>query len=106
MILLTIKKIVCTKTLKEGATMENQEKNKISVEIYGHTYKMVGSESIGHMRLVASIVDDRMREMNVHNPSLDSTKLAVLTAVNTVHDYLLLKEQIEQLEEELKKLKG
>ncbi len=94
------------KILLEGATMENQEKNKISVEIYGHTYKMVGSESIGHMRLVASIVDDRMREMNLHNPSLDSTKLAVLTAVNTVHDYLLLKEQIELLEEELKKLKG
>lgn len=101
--LLTIKK---NREYKEGATMENQEKNKISVEIYGHTYKMVGSESIGHMRLVASIVDDRMREMNVHNPSLDSTKLAVLTAVNTVHDYLLLKEQMEQLEEELKKLKG
>lgn len=104
--LLTNKKIREHKNLKGGATMENQEKNKISVEIYGHTYKMVGSESIGHMRLVASIVDDRMREMNVHNPSLDSTKLAVLTAVNTVHDYLQLKEQMEQLEEELKKLKG
>jgi len=103
---LTIGKIVSTKIKKGGATMENQEKNKISVEIYGHTYKMVGSESIGHMRLVASIVDDRMREMNLHNPSLDSTKLAVLTAVNTVHDYLLLKERMEQLEEEVKKLKG
>lgn len=86
--------------------MEDQEKNRISVEIYGQTYKMVGTESIGHMRLVASIVDDRMREINIHNPSLDSTKLAVLTAVNTVHDYLLLKEQMEELEEELKKLKG
>ena len=86
--------------------MENQEKNKISVEIYGHTYKMVGTESTGHMRLVASIVDDRMREIKLHNPSLDSTRLAVLTAANTVHDYLLLKEQVEVLEEELKKLKG
>ena len=86
--------------------MGNQEKNRISVEIYGHTYKMVGTESTGHMRLVASIVDDRMREINLHNPSLDSAKLAVLTAANTVHDYLLLKEQMEVLEEELKKLKG
>ncbi|MEG0258959.1 MAG: cell division protein ZapA [Lysinibacillus sp.] len=86
--------------------MENHEKNRISVEIYGHTYKMVGTESTGHMRLVASIVDDRMREIKVQNPSLDSAKLAVLTAVNSVHDYLKLKEQIELLEEELKKLKG
>ncbi|GLC88353.1 cell division protein ZapA [Lysinibacillus piscis] len=86
--------------------MENQEKNRISVEIYGQTYKIVGTESVGHMRLVASMVDDRMREIKVHNSSLDSTKLAVLTAVNAVHDYLLLKEQMEKLEEELKKLKG
>jgi len=58
------------------------------------------------MRLVASIVDDKMREIGALNPSLDSTKLAVLTAVNTVHDYLKLKETVEQLEEELRKLKG
>lgn len=58
------------------------------------------------MRLVASIVDDKMREMHVHNPSLDSSKIAVLTAVNTVHELLKLKEQVEKLEEEVKKLKG
>ncbi len=86
--------------------MAEQEKNRISVEIYGHTYKMVGTESTGHMRLVASIVDDKMREIHVHNPSLDSSKLAVLTAVNTVHELLQLKKQVEKLEEELKKLKG
>ena len=86
--------------------MAEQEKNRISVEIYGHTYKMVGTESTGHMRLVASIVDDRMREMSELNPTLDSVKLAVLTTVNAVHDYLLLKEQYEKLEEQLKQLKG
>lgn len=86
--------------------MAEQEKNRISVEIYGHTYKMVGTESTGHMRLVASIVDDRMREMSALNPTLDSVKLAVLTTVNSVHDYLQLKEQYEKLEEQLKQLKG
>lgn len=86
--------------------MSEQEKTKITVEIHGHVYKMFGSESEGHMRLVASIVDDKMKEISIHNPSLDSTKLAVLTAVNTIHDLLKLKEQVELLEEELKKLKG
>ncbi|MEK4230250.1 cell division protein ZapA [Solibacillus sp. FSL H8-0538] len=85
--------------------MAEQEKNRISVEIYGHTYKMVGTETTGHMRLVASIVDDKMREISVHNPALDSAKLAVLTAVNSVHEYLVLKAQVEQLEEQLKQLK-
>jgi cell division protein ZapA len=86
--------------------LADQHKTRISVDIYGQTYKMVGTETSGHMRLVASIVDDKMREINALNPSLDSTKLAVLTAVNTVHDYLKLKETVEQLEEELRKLKG
>lgn len=85
--------------------MAEHEKNRISVEIYGHTYKMVGTETTGHMRLVASIVNDKMREISVHNPSLDSTKLAVLTAVNSVHEILQLKERVEELEEELKKIK-
>lgn len=86
--------------------MSEQHKIRVSVEIYGQTYKMVGSETSGHMRLVASMVDDKMREINSHSPSLDSAKLAVLTAINTVHEYVKLKEQIEQLEEEIKRLKG
>lgn len=86
--------------------MSEQHKIRVSVDIYGQTYKMVGSETSGHMRLVASMVDDKMREINSHNPSLDSAKLAVLTAINTVHEYVKLKEQLEQLEEEIKRLKG
>ncbi|WP_019414205.1 cell division protein ZapA [Paenisporosarcina sp. TG20] len=86
--------------------MSEQHKIRVSVEIYGQTYKMVGSETSGHMRLVASMVDDRMREINSHNHSLDSGKLAVLTAINTMHEYLKLKEQVEQLEEEIKRVKG
>ncbi|MFC5590325.1 cell division protein ZapA [Sporosarcina soli] len=86
--------------------MIEEEKTRIAVDIYGQTYKMVGTETSSHMRLVASMVDDRMREISARNPSLDSAKIAVLTAVNTVHDYLKLKEQLEQMEEELKKLKG
>ncbi|AYC29803.1 cell division protein ZapA [Paenisporosarcina cavernae] len=86
--------------------MSEQHKNRISVEIYGQTYKMVGPETTGHMRLVATMVDDKMREINSMNPSLDSSKLAVLTAVNAIHDYVKLKEQVEQLEAEIKQLKG
>jgi cell division protein ZapA len=86
--------------------LSEQHKIRVSVDIYGQTYKMVGSETSGHMRLVASMVDDKMREINSHSPSLDSAKLAVLTAINTVHEYVKLKEQIEQLEEEIKRLKG
>ncbi|PPA71589.1 cell division protein ZapA [Jeotgalibacillus proteolyticus] len=86
--------------------MSQNEKNRISVDIYGQSYSIVGSESTSHIRLVASMVDDKMREISSKNPSLDISKLAVLTAVNAVHDYLKQAEEIEELENELKKLKG
>ncbi|WP_342510863.1 cell division protein ZapA [Sporosarcina sp. FSL K6-1522] len=86
--------------------MADEQKTRIAVDIYGQTYTIVGTETSSHVRLVASIVDDKMREISVRNPYLDSSKIAVLTAVNTVHDYLKLKEQVEQMEQELKKLKG
>ncbi|MFD1206533.1 MULTISPECIES: cell division protein ZapA [Sporosarcina] len=86
--------------------MADEQKTRLTVDIYGQTYTIVGSESSSHVRLVASIVDDRMREISARNPYLDSAKIAVLTAVNSVHDYLKLKERIEELEQELNKMKG
>ncbi|MET3574587.1 cell division protein ZapA [Bhargavaea ullalensis] len=86
--------------------MTEPEKIRVAVEIYGQTYQMVGTESSSHMRLVASLVDDMMRDISSKNRSLDTTKIAVLTAVNTVNDAIKLKERIEELENELKLLKG
>lgn len=82
--------------------MSDGQKIKTSVDIYGQHYKIVGEETKSHMRYVASIVDDKMREINEKNPHLDINKLAVLTAVNVVHDYLKLKEECEKLEHQLR----
>lgn len=85
--------------------MSNPRKNRITVDIYGQQYIILGSESASHIRHVASLVDDKMREIGSKNPSLDVNKLAVLTAVNAVNDYIKIKEQLEQLQEELKREK-
>lgn len=81
--------------------MSEQAKNKTTVDIYGQQFSIVGHESTSHMRMVASIVDEKMREISRKNPTLDINKLAVLTAVNVVHDYMKLKEQCEDLEKQL-----
>ncbi|WP_391557315.1 MULTISPECIES: cell division protein ZapA [Bacillaceae] len=86
-----------------GNAVSEAEKKRTTVEIYGQQYVIVGNESVEHVRLVASLVNNKMREIGQKNPSLDSTKLAVLTAVNAVNDYLKIKDQLERLESELKK---
>jgi cell division protein ZapA len=84
-----------------GFSLTNRSKTKTTVDIYGQKYSIIGTESTSHIRSVASIVDDKMREINSKNPSLDINKLAVLTAVNIVHEYLKLKEEYEKLEKHL-----
>ncbi|WP_050615997.1 cell division protein ZapA [Bacillus testis] len=85
--------------------MSSEKKSKITVDIYGQQYTIVGTESSSHIRLVASMVDDRMREISAKNPNLDVSRLAVLTAINAIHDYLKLKDRLDYLEMEQSKEK-
>lgn len=87
-------------------TMSDNEKTKITVDIYGQQYTIVGTESSSHIRHVASLVDDKMREISEKNPSLDVSKLAVLTAINAFHEYLKMQEQMSIMQIEQKNEKG
>jgi cell division protein ZapA len=49
------------------------------------------------MRLVAGLVDDKMREIAAGNPRLDLNRLAVLAAVNIADEYMRLREEYEEL---------
>jgi cell division protein ZapA len=88
-----------------GNHLAEQQKTRVTVDIYGQQYTIVGTESSSHIRLVASIVDDKMREISEKNPTLDISKLAVLTAINIVHDYIKLKEEYDRLLQKLHKVK-
>lgn len=83
--------------------MAQNDKTRITVEIHNRTYTIVGNESASHVRLVASLVDQKMKEIQESNLSLDTTSLAVLTAVNTMNDYLKLKEDYATLLGSLKR---
>jgi cell division protein ZapA len=85
--------------------LSNPRKNRITVDIYGQQYIILGSENSSHIRFVASLVDDKMREISSKNPLLDVNKLAVLTAVNAVNDYIKMKEELEKLQDEIKRKK-
>jgi cell division protein ZapA len=85
--------------------LSDTKKTRTTVDIYGQQYTIVGTESTSHIRLIASLVDDKMREISSKNPALDINKLAVLTAVNAVNDYLKIKDRAEKLEAEIQRLK-
>jgi len=76
--------------------LTDQSKSRTIVEIYGKTYTIIGQESPEHIKEVADYVDQIMREFSSRNPSLDSTNLAVLAAINAASEYLKLKKKLEQ----------
>ena len=82
--------------------MSHSDKKRVTVDIYGRSYTIVGEEEPHHVRMVASLVDQKMREIHDVNKSLDTTNLAVLTAVNTMNDYLKLKGEYEELYQSIK----
>ncbi|WP_085991743.1 cell division protein ZapA [Oceanobacillus senegalensis] len=75
-----------------------EKKERVSVEIHNRSYTVVpDDESATHVRLVASLVDQKMKEIQHSNRHLDTASLAVLTALNTMNDYLKLKEEYARL---------
>lgn len=79
-----------------------REKSRSTVEIYGEKYTIVGYENEEHIYKVASLVDKKMREIKMKNHNLDTRKLAVLTAVNSINELLKCQEELSRLKNEIK----
>lgn len=77
--------------------MAEEKKTKINVEIRHRQYTIVGTESKEHVQLVADLVNEKMSEIHEANKQLDTSKLAVLTAINTMNDYIKLQEEFDEL---------
>jgi cell division protein ZapA (FtsZ GTPase activity inhibitor) len=54
----------------------------VVVTIFDQPYRLRSGRGDEHLRRVASVVDERMREVATHMKSLDMTRIAVLAALN------------------------
>lgn len=81
-------------------------KNRINVTINDQHYTIVGEDNPKHIRYVAHLVDDRLKELGRMSTGLDTTRKAILTAVNIMHEKVQVEEENYQLQQEIKKLKN
>jgi cell division protein ZapA (FtsZ GTPase activity inhibitor) len=79
-----------------------EEKTRITVDIYGNSYKLMASSSPAYMKSVADLVNDQMFLIAKTFPRLDSQRIAVLASVNMADENLRLKERIEELSKDQK----
>ncbi len=61
---------------------ERQQDHLVQVEIYGQAYNLRGQGEVGYIQDLASYVDRKMREVAEATATVDSLKVAILTALN------------------------
>ncbi|NPV93289.1 MAG: cell division protein ZapA [Firmicutes bacterium] len=74
-----------------------ESKQRVSVKIYGEEYLVKGSASREYITMLASYVDQRMRQLENRNPRLSPSKVAVLTALNLADELMKLQEDYDNL---------
>ena len=74
----------------------SEEKSTIPVNIFGNKYTISGEADSEYIRELAQYVNDRMREITNHTGEVDSTKVAILTALNIADELYQLKEKKDE----------
>ena len=81
----------------------SKEKNRLTVSIYGQDYTIVSEESPEYVRTLAGFIDESMHRVGRENTRLDTTRLAILSALNIADDYFRLRQKYEELEKQIEK---
>jgi cell division protein ZapA len=68
----------------------------VSVEIYDQVYHLRGTDP-AYIEQLAALVDGKMRAVASHGTTVDSLRVAVLSALNIADELLALRERYETL---------
>ncbi len=78
-------------------------KNRVEVTICGSKYTVMAEEPREYIMKVADYIDTAMNQMLTENPSLSTTMLGVLTAINICDEYFRLKGGTDNMRDQLQK---
>ncbi|MDZ4727818.1 MAG: cell division protein ZapA [Leptospira sp.] len=66
---------------------------KITKQIFGESYTIVGDASSAYINTVSDYVEERLKEISATLPNATKTKVAVLCALNLADELFQLKEK-------------
>jgi cell division protein ZapA len=73
----------------------------IKVEILGRPITLKSVIEQGHLKLIANLVDDKMREIRKALPAVSTEDVAIMAALNMAYEYLELREDCRRLQQEI-----
>lgn len=90
------------KTGDKKNKIDDEKKNKVTVEIFGNAYALRGNIEAERITRLALLVDEKMKKIAQENPRLPPLKVAVLVALNLADENLNLAEDYAVLMEMIK----
>ncbi len=81
--------------------MEKKASKKVNVEIFGDTYPFRTDGDPGELKKLAAFVDQHMQRAAKRTRSLDTRKIAVLSALELADECFKLKKDYDELVEML-----
>jgi len=87
---------------KIGAS--GMEKNRISVKINGRPYVISGCKSEEHLYKVSKMVDRKVEELVAAYPTMSTTDIGILVALNIADELISLKEERTELDAHLNRI--
>ncbi|HIE12375.1 MAG TPA: cell division protein ZapA [Desulfotomaculum sp.] len=73
------------------------KENRVEVEIGGEPYILRSEAPAEHIKRVARLVNNKIKEVRVRNSRLSLVKATVAAALNIADDYLRLKDEHEEM---------
>ena len=81
---------------KSRAEQAAQVNGAVVVEIYDQVYQLRGTDP-AHIHRLADLVDSKMRAVSAHGATVDSLRVAVLSALNIADELLALRAKFDSL---------
>ncbi len=70
---------------------------RVQVEIYGQIYSLKGTDDPARIRELAAYVDSKMKEIEKGTGTVDSLRVAILTALTITDELYRLRAQYSEL---------
>lgn len=80
--------------------MNGEDKVRFTIDIYGNSYKMVGTYSPKYVKQLSAYVNEHMNAVAKGNPRLDTQKVAILALVRMADEFFQLHQHLEKVENE------
>ncbi len=78
------------------AELAARESGAVVVEIYDQVYQLRGTDP-EHIQRLAALVDAKMRAVSAHGATVDSLRVAVLSALNIADELMSLRARFDTL---------